>query len=457
MNIIIATTPGVAASLLQNVHNLLGQHQGYFVFICQNQPLDFTENEYEWDSFFAACNAYRENNEIPGSDFLIVLTELNNRPNWFSMFSTEERTVFIHVSGWENYIYAEPEYPVAYQTIENILQRLSYEQHGESFISSAHANPIGCMNDMCGWKPDVQLKLRTADICEGCLKLLEAVPDYRAIIQHAITLFESLRLQMVYTLQIYGNKSFEKNMPFPVAITRRKLSTTSEPLRKVLMLIDHFDSLIRMAVFIFIKLVPDTDYILVNNHLHDRPALGNWVSALAELARENQAMVDNLAGFDNALKDLIELAQQERIVNLRNELRGHNYINCQDDKYQEVFMRFLPVVNQVEYLLSGLFTRFKYYYVKQVNRIGGNTFTVQIKDLSGSDTAFIENELTTTFNDIDTIPCSNEVHLVTDNLTRWISLSPYFEYRRCNLCQHDRVLVYEGRYKLDPYAGHRFE
>src|SRR5262245_42549980 len=40
----------------------------------------------------------------------------------------------------------------------------------------------------------------------------------------------------------------ESKLPFPVAITRRKVSTITDPRLKLHLLIDHFDSLIRTSV-----------------------------------------------------------------------------------------------------------------------------------------------------------------------------------------------------------------
>src|SRR5262245_18338463 len=43
-------------------------------------------------------------------------------------------------------------------------------------------------------------------------------------------------------------KTTESKLPFPVAVTRRKVSTITDPRLKLHLLIDHFDSLIRTSV-----------------------------------------------------------------------------------------------------------------------------------------------------------------------------------------------------------------
>lgn len=77
--------------------------------------------------------------------------------------------------------------------------------------------------------------------------------------------------------------------------------------------------------------------------------------------------------------------------------------------------------------------------------------------LSGSNPAFIEKEITTTFEKIDDLPIEDRFYLVTLDLKKWIDLNPFFKYGVCNLCSHNRLLVYDGVYMLDPLIGHRFQ
>lgn len=72
-----------------------------------------------------------------------------------------ERTIFIHASEWENYIYSEPQFPIAYEIVANVLQSLLFAKLGEDIFKYVHQEQICCMNDMCSWKPDITFKLRT--------------------------------------------------------------------------------------------------------------------------------------------------------------------------------------------------------------------------------------------------------------------------------------------------------
>ena len=145
---------------------------GPMQFIEEKVPLLFECENFEWENFFISCTDYRNENNFKEDDYLVVLTELKNNANWFSSFSFKgERTIFIHGTEWDNYIYCEPHYPIAFEVVANVLQSYSFIKHGDEIMNFFHQEPIGCINDMCSWKVDISFKLRTADICSACLKM----------------------------------------------------------------------------------------------------------------------------------------------------------------------------------------------------------------------------------------------------------------------------------------------
>ncbi|MCY7293194.1 MAG: hypothetical protein LH615_13535, partial [Ferruginibacter sp.] len=254
MKVRLTRTVKLHQSLLKNTLDILLPHVGPMQFFEERRPLMLQNDNFAWDEFFSLCSQYRLENLFEDEDYLIVLTELRNEANWFSTFSLSgENTVFIHASDWENYIFCEPSFPIAYQIVENILGSIVYKQQGEKFWSLVHNEPLGCISDMCSWKTDITFKLRTADICPTCLKALSEATDNEQITQ-SIEIFESLRKKMLFNNILQKPLSFEQNLPFTVAITKRKLSTTLEPFRKLLMLIDHFDCIVRTAVLMIAHL-----------------------------------------------------------------------------------------------------------------------------------------------------------------------------------------------------------
>jgi hypothetical protein len=288
MKIRITRTVKLHQNILKKVVAELLPINGPLTFIEERTPLMFQVEEFEWDSFFGNCSEYRLSNQFNENDFLIVLTELTNNANWFSSFSmTGERTIFIHASDWENYIYSEPEFPIAYEVVANVLQSLSFNKLGDDIFKYIHGDPIGCINDLCGWKPDITFKLRTGDICPDCLTIFSTIIQ-KEIIEQSISIFESLRKRLLFNKAWQKPMSFEEKLPFTIAITKRKLGTTLEPFRKMLMLIDHFDSIVRTTVLMLAGLTQSKqqmDQFLKDRNLHHLPSLGNWVDALATLAK----------------------------------------------------------------------------------------------------------------------------------------------------------------------------
>jgi hypothetical protein len=463
MNIRITRTVKLHQNILKRVIAELLPINGPMTFIEERTPLFFQVDKFEWDTFFEKCTEYRQSNQFNENDFLIVLTELRNNANWFSSFSmTGERTIFIHASDWENYIYSEPEFPIAYEVVANVLQSESFKKIGNDVFKYVHEDPIGCINDMCGWKPDITLKLRTGDICPDCLSVFSTIIQ-KEIIEQSVSIFESLRKRMLFNKAWQKPMSFEENLPFTIAITKRKLGTTLEPFRKMLMLIDHFDSIVRTTVLMLTGLTQtkqQMEEFLKERNLHLLPSLGNWVDALAVLAKLNAENFPELQlprDFSSKVQEVIRLANDNKITYIRNEKRGHGYIDCQDSSYKELFSQCIIAVENIEQLLSPLFYRFNYYHTINLKRVEGNKFKVIAHLLSGSNPAFIEKEIITEFEKIEDLPIEDRFYLVTPDLKKWIDLNPYFKYGECNVCHHNRLLVYDGIYMLDPYIGHRFQ
>lgn len=463
MKIRITRTVKLSHNILKKVVAELLPINGVMAFIEEKTPLMFEVNDFEWDIFFDKCTEYRLKNQFDENDFLVVLTELRNSENWFSSFSlTGEKTIFIHASDWENYIYSEPEFPITYEVVANILQSLSFSKLENEFFKYVHNDPIGCINDMCGWKPDITFKLRTGDICPDCLSIF-STNIQKEIIEQSVNIIESLRKRMLFNAAWQKPMSFEENLPFTIAITKRKLGTTLEPFRKMLMLIDHFDSIVRTTVLMLAGLTQTKEKMeefLNERKLNNLPSLGNWVDALAVLAKSNAQNFPELQlpiDFSSKVQKVVQLANDAKITYIRNEKRGHGYIECQDSSYKELFTICIAAVENIEQLLSPLFYRFSYYHTINLKRIEGNKFKVIAHLLSGSNPAFLEKEIITDFQQIEDLPIEDRFYLVTPDLKKWIDLSPYFKYGECNVCHHHRLLVYDGIYMLDPYIGHRFQ
>ena len=112
---------------------------------------------------------------------------------------------------------AEYCYPTAYHVATISIGRLMFDnfKFAEGYF---HKKSRGCAMDLCSTKSDVILKLKTADFCEDCMKLIKA-KDISAIFFKQISdIVEDIRLDML------SKRAFiEKREPSPIRITNGRI------------------------------------------------------------------------------------------------------------------------------------------------------------------------------------------------------------------------------------------
>lgn len=169
-----------------------------------------------WYDYFDHCRVFRQDFNIPSEDLVILLTDIPNHRNWFSSMDEQDaRNGFIQTSDWEYFVQAPPAFPVAYEVVALVLRQPIY-RNWEQFQRNVHRESIGCINDLCTDKRQVSLKLRTADICPICIEMFQReIPG--AVIDHAISIMESLRVKMLYARNLRQN-----SLPGRLLITRSK-------------------------------------------------------------------------------------------------------------------------------------------------------------------------------------------------------------------------------------------
>lgn len=385
---------------------------------------------------------------------MILITAKPNETNWFSAFDPH-KNVFIHSACWTNFVNCEDAYPIAFQVIENILQHMMFNDI-EAAEALAHEPPIGCINDMCAWKPDVIYKLRTADICVECQHIIERKQIDLAIVKQSISILENLRCYLLFNASFHSDKDNDDCLPFTIAITKRKFRGTIEPLRRFLFLLDHFDSIIRTTVIVVGKLILDDrfDIFFREQNLMYHPSLGHWVKALSKLSRNNVATDFGLQDISDKLREVVRQSEEEKIVNARNDYRGHGYCSLHDNNYKSLVDTYTAVLESIEKTLLPILIRLKPIYIMNCNRIARDRFEISARILVGSHPDFAEEQIVFEPEEIPDIPVVNQVYMLTEN-KKLISLEPYIVYDNCPECHHNRVLISEGSLYLDPYIGHR--
>jgi hypothetical protein len=203
MKIVIVKTSGVDENLFIQTLEFFKGISGFAVI---GYPRSITMNTNhgpaEFDDFFSRIDLVRDVATEPlidEEDFVVLLTDVANQGGYFSFFqkSKYKRNAFVNINDWEFFTGSlQVHYALAYQIVENCLQSLMNLDEEEG-----HINPRGCLNDFCGYKPDVILKMQTANICPDCIKRIRAYPDALAFQNYALRVMNSVRSNLVLGIE----------------------------------------------------------------------------------------------------------------------------------------------------------------------------------------------------------------------------------------------------------------
>lgn len=207
MKIYITSTPETNKSLIEEVIDVLKQSSGEFFEFIAEDPIDeeqigiynsdlINQNlntcEISLDEILSICSKYKVMNKIDQDDFVVVLTGIKIKEEWFSAF--RNRAIFVDVNNWETLINNDRKYGISHQIFENIFQSLIDLQIEGSLDPLIHIDrPIGCINDFCDEKRDIEYKLMTARICPKCLERAYQKIENPLIIKSIQSQFESIR------------------------------------------------------------------------------------------------------------------------------------------------------------------------------------------------------------------------------------------------------------------------
>ena len=71
--------------------------------------------EASWADLFDLCQQYREKENLPQSDLVILLTDVANDHNWFCALDPKNPcSGFVHTDDWKHYVQCSEVFPVAY-------------------------------------------------------------------------------------------------------------------------------------------------------------------------------------------------------------------------------------------------------------------------------------------------------------------------------------------------------
>lgn len=198
MKIHIIRDSEITDELYNEVLALLSNSKGILEFVSHNDfTCEITQELPLQDQLFKYCIEFRNQFEIreDSEDLVVLLTNKSEKDNWFSS-PDFNGNIFVVCAEWGKYLpNFDSVYPVANEVICNVFHHLLFEDVYD-VLDHVHNSPKGCVNDMCGNKTDVQLKMKTADICSDCLQLVSDRVIDRTVFKQITDIIESLRKSM---------------------------------------------------------------------------------------------------------------------------------------------------------------------------------------------------------------------------------------------------------------------
>ena len=156
-------------------------------------------NTITWEELFNVCKNYRRDYFIDDCDHVILLNDVPNENNWFGCVDSTKKNYFVQTNDWDWYLgrSIDNRFPVAYEIVSWLLRSLMYKNQTE-IISSLHKEPKGCMMDYCIDKTQIIIKMRTADLCPECLKVLENRDINRTYARQLFQIMDGLRDNIMF-------------------------------------------------------------------------------------------------------------------------------------------------------------------------------------------------------------------------------------------------------------------
>lgn len=223
MNIHVVRSPEVSKSLIKTIYDILEPFNKPVRFCFNSDDLteeaedllddeaDSTKAEesisdelkahkivFSWNELFNRCSELREKMKVSEDDVVVLLTDHDNELNWFSAWDPSgNRNFFIQTSRWEKLVDAESCYPVIYE-LAIIPLYLSVAQTPDELVQLAHNDDRGCPFDFCDDKRQVQLRMRTGDICGECHRTMTEKEVNYAVTGQVFDILDLIRSRILF-------------------------------------------------------------------------------------------------------------------------------------------------------------------------------------------------------------------------------------------------------------------
>lgn len=272
-----------------------------------------------WESLFKRCRKYRLEKNIPSADFIILLTELNNEPNWFSASDLKgDNNLFIHTDQWDVYDFHESRFPVAYLVVTGVLLKMAFETY-QQLQQQIHHVPQGCISDFCENKREITLKMRTADICPSCMEVIKEKIEDKTILGQCYRIMDHLQSQLRFRQRF---DVFQQ--PSRILITPR-----NEPIQ----FLDIDGSQLRLSPIqkaLYILFLENPQGIFFNRMEEHKDRLSEIYDQVGHnftLANKANTLNDLTDPTENSLSSTLSKIRRKLITHLGEELAEHYIID----------------------------------------------------------------------------------------------------------------------------------
>jgi hypothetical protein len=339
MKIFLFRSEEVSVKLVQSVVNRIGKRPGPIEFIWLEAPADEDENLPEkardqnsdlvqgesiadpvkeilpWEVLFGQCENYRQEHRIREEDVVVLFTAHENERRFFSAWEPAGNlNFFIRTSGWELFIESDPSYPVIYELASIPLAIAAFDNMADA-EKWGHLEPRGCVFDYCMKKAEVQLRLRTADICPDCRDLLIRRKTAPALARQIFATFDSIRSQMLFRTRFQLTKT---DTVMEVDFLKRKLRFPE------MGNIEFTLTPREMAVYIFFLKHPEGIlYKNIYDYKREISMLYRQLSISTMEANIENALNAMLNPVGNAMNELISQIKAKIRLNIGVELSGN--------------------------------------------------------------------------------------------------------------------------------------
>jgi hypothetical protein len=442
INVNILGQEGLNPSHLEETAKWFERHPGPIKIIVDKRPVSLNLDHHgtlAWNTSFDKLNELRSDKRLAAEDFVALFTASPNEYNWFgAQDSNNFRNGFGHVDDFSWATSAPASLISAYAILQGVFNAFVSDA-GLAWEGFWHKNPRGCMFDFCENRSELNLKLRTADICGDCMVVLRKVGVPDALFQQAIQIMDAGRLQALNTRQFRPAGEEFTRWPFPVAVTRHKIEQTTNSLFKLNLLFDHFDCLIRYFYLTREVLAGRTPQLV------EHPSLGWWVDRLAH----------SLKG-ESLFRDVVRIAEQEKVVSLRNNLKGHGWMALDPQEYEKEVATLEDIMGRIENELLPFFAGHRL-LIPRVTKPNDGVYIIEGEELKGSHLLHPPFQAELRSDPLSAgLTSLNEVFLSDPSLQRFYRISPYIRSAVCPTCQQSRILMTDGGSKyIDIFMGHR--